>query len=310
MAAQESRLCAAFVDHLEQYAEYLRLQRSRSEHTVRAYLSDVRSLLEYLTDNQPAASLRELDLPTMRAWLANQAASGTARTSLARRASAAKTFTQWAARTGRITVDVGVRLQAPKAHRTLPAVLRQDQAIEAMEAAKSGAAQNDPIALRDRLIVELLYSTGIRVGELCSLDISDIDYDRRLLRVLGKGNKERMTPFGDPAVEAITLWLNNGRPVLQSSQSGTALLLGARGGRLDPRMARSVVHSVMAAVPGTPDIGPHGLRHSAATHLLEGGADLRVVQELLGHSTMATTQLYTHVTVARLRKVHDQAHPR
>jgi integrase/recombinase XerC len=179
-----------------------------------------------------------------------------------------------------------------------------------MDAANSGAQQGDPMALRDRLIVEMLYATGIRVSELCGLDIDDVDTSRRLLRVLGKGNKQRTVPFGTPAHEALTAWLTDGRPALATPESGAALLLGARGRRLDQRQARTVVHQTVAAVTGAPDIGPHGLRHSAATHLLEGGADLRVVQELLGHSTLATTQLYTHVTVARLRAVHDQAHPR
>ena len=179
-----------------------------------------------------------------------------------------------------------------------------------MTAAKSGAAEGDPLALRDRLIVELLYASGIRVSELCGLDVDDVDLSRRLLRVLGKGNKQRTTPFGVPAEDALRAWLADGRPVLAIPDSGPALLLGARGKRLDARQARTVVHQTVAAVDGAPDMGPHGLRHSAATHLLEGGADLRIVQELLGHSTLATTQLYTHVTVARLRAVHDQAHPR
>lgn len=179
-----------------------------------------------------------------------------------------------------------------------------------MDALNSGAQQGDPIALRDRLIVELLYATGIRVSELCGLDIDDVDRSRRVLQVLGKGNKQRTVPYGEPAEDALTAWLDIGRPALAIPASGPALLLGARGARLDQRQARTVVHQTMSAVDGAPDIGPHGLRHSAATHLLEGGADLRVVQELLGHSTLATTQLYTHVTVARLRAVHDQAHPR
>jgi integrase/recombinase XerC len=145
---------------------------------------------------------------------------------------------------------------------------------------------------------------------LCGLDVDDVDSSRRLLRVLGKGNKQRTVPFGEPALRALNAWLAEGRPEVANADSGAALLLGTRGKRLDPRQARTVVHQTMAAVEGAPDIGPHGLRHSAATHLLEGGADLRVVQELLGHSSLATTQLYTHVTVARLRAVHDQAHPR
>jgi integrase/recombinase XerC len=294
----------------EEFDEYLALERARSEHTRRAYLGDLRSLFDFVAERAPDAGIAGLSLPILRSWLASLAAGGAARTTLARRTSAVKTFTAWAVRRGLMASDPAARLQMPKARRTLPAVLRQDQALDAMAAAKSGAQQGDPLALRDRLIVELLYASGIRVSELCGLDIDDVDTSRRLLRVLGKGNKQRTVPFGAPAVAALTAWLSDGRPALATADSGPALLLGARGRRLDPRQARTVVHQTMAAVDGAPDIGPHGLRHSAATHLLEGGADLRVVQELLGHSTLATTQLYTHVTVARLRAVHDQAHPR
>jgi integrase/recombinase XerC len=295
---------------LEEFDAYLELQRGRSEHTRRAYLGDLRSLFAFLAERTPNPSLDRLTLLTLRSWLSAQAATGTARTTLARRTSAVKTFTAWASRRGLIDVDPASRLQMPKAHRTLPAVLRQDQALDAMDAAESGAQQGDPLALRDRLIVEMLYATGIRVSELCGLDVDDVDTGRRVLQVLGKGNKQRTVPFGEPVVRALTSWSTDGRPALATASSGRALLLGARGGRIDPRQARTVVHQTMSAVAGAPDIGPHGLRHSAATHLLEGGADLRVVQELLGHSSLATTQLYTHVSVARLRAVHDQAHPR
>lgn len=295
---------------LEEFDEYLALQCGRSEHTRRAYLGDLRSLFDFADQQIAEMGLDALTLPLLRSWLAAQATAGAARTTLARRTSSVKTFTAWAVRRGLIATDPAVRLQVPKARRTLPSVLRQDQALDAMAAAKSGAQQGDPLALRDRLIVELLYATGIRVSELCGLDLDDVDTSRRLLRVLGKGNKQRTVPFGVPAQTALTAWLADGRPALATADSGPALLLGARGRRLDPRQARTVVHQTIAAVDGAPDIGPHGLRHSAATHLLEGGADLRVVQELLGHSTLATTQLYTHVTVARLRAVHDQAHPR
>ena len=295
---------------LEEFDEYLALQCGRSEHTRRAYLGDLRSLFEFADQQISETGLDALSLPLLRSWLAAQATAGAARTTLARRTSSVKTFTAWAVRRGLIAADPAVRLQVPKARRTLPSVLRQDQALDAMAAAKSGAQQGDPLALRDRLIVELLYATGIRVSELCGLDLDDVDTSRRLLRVLGKGNKQRTVPFGVPAQTALTAWLADGRPALATADSGPALLLGVRGRRLDPRQARTVVHQTIAVVDGAPDIGPHGLRHSAATHLLEGGADLRVVQELLGHSTLATTQLYTHVTVARLRAVHDQAHPR
>ncbi|MEZ0364603.1 tyrosine recombinase XerC [Mycobacterium sp. pUA109] len=295
---------------LAEFDDYLDLQRGRSEHTRRAYLGDLRSLFAFVAERSPEAGLAGLSLPLLRSWLAAQAGAGAARTTLARRISAVKTFTAWATRRGLLASDPAVRLQLPKARRTLPAVLRQDQAMDAMAAAKSGAQQGDPLALRDRLIVELLYATGIRVSELCGLDVDDVESGHRLLRVLGKGNKQRTVPFGEPAGEALRAWLADGRPALAVGDSGPALLLGVRGRRLDPRQARTVVHQTVAAVDGAPHMGPHGLRHSAATHLLEGGADLRIVQELLGHTSLATTQLYTHVTVARLRAVHDQAHPR
>lgn len=295
---------------LEQYAEHLILERGRSEHTRRAYLADLRSLFAFVDERVPGGGLEALSLPLLRSWLASQAAAGASRTTLARRTSALKTFTAWATRRGVLAVDPAARLQTAKGRRTLPAVLRADQALAAMAAADRGAEQRDPLALRDRLIVELLYATGIRVSELCGLDVDDVDTGRRVLRVLGKGNKQRTVPFGRPASVALSDWLAEGRPQLATAESGAGLLLGPRGRRLDPRQARTVVHQTVGAVDGAPDIGPHGLRHSAATHLLEGGADLRVVQELLGHSTLATTQLYTHVTVARLRAVHDQAHPR
>ncbi|RFD25367.1 recombinase XerC [Mycobacterium uberis] len=293
---------------LDEFDEYLTLQCGRSEHTRRAYLGDLQLLLAHL--DRHGSGLDQLSLPVLRSWLAVGSGAGAARTTLARRTSAIKTFTAWATRRGLLAADPARRLQVPKEHRTLPAVLRQDQALQAMAAAKSGAEQGDPLALRDRLIVEMLYATGIRVSELCGLDIDDVDIQYRLVRVLGKGNKQRTAPFGVPAADALRGWLDDGRPALVTVESGPALLLGARGRRLDVRQARSVVHQTVAAVDGAPDMGPHGLRHSAATHLLEGGADLRVVQELLGHSSMATTQLYTHVAVSRLRAVHDQAHPR
>jgi integrase/recombinase XerC len=293
---------------LEEFDEYLGLQCGRSAHTRRAYLGDLRSLFGFLDGR--GIGLDGLSLPVLRTWLAAVASAGAARTTLARRTSAVKAFTAWAMRRGLLTTDPAARLQVPKAHRILPAVLRQDQALNAMAAAKSGAEQGDPLALRDRLIVEMLYATGIRVSELCGLDVDDVDTRHRLVRVLGKGNKQRTVPFGVPAADALRAWLTDGRPALITAESGPALLLGARGRRLDVRQARTVVHQTVSAVNGAPDMGPHGLRHSAATHLLEGGADLRVVQELLGHSSLATTQLYTHVAVSRLRAVHDQAHPR
>ena len=380
---------------MSEFERYLRLQRGRSEHTVRAYLGDVVSLLDHagrLGVSRPP----ELDLTILRSWLARRRSTGAARTSLARQAASARAFTGWARGVGLTSADAGELLVSPRPHRVLPAVLTPREAValiegppaltgrrgrdastpgqqagggtigaaegaseieapvgdrkvrspdadrkvgspggaskvQAAEAASaieapdgtskvgmpeaaSGAFDLSPpdraAALRDRLVAELLYATGIRVSELVGLDVADIDRSRRVLRVLGKGNKQRTVPFGLPADAALTAWLRDGRPVLATASSGAAVFLGRRGGRLDQRAARRIVHARAAAVPGVPDVSPHGLRHSAATALLEGGADLRAVQELLGHASLATTQIYTHVSVERLRSTFEQAHPR
>lgn len=229
---------------------------------------------------------------------------------MARRATAARVFTAWLARTERVPVDPGATLGSPKAHKPLPAVLRADEARALLESAIGLADDGSPVAVRDVAILELLYATGVRVGELVGLDVDDLDRERQVVRVFGKGRKERSVPYGQPAAQALDRWLRLGRPALAAPGSGGALFLGARGGRLDQRGVRTLVHRRIADVPGAPDVGPHGLRHSAATHLLEGGADLRSVQELLGHASLATTQLYTHVTKDRLRAAYVQAHPR
>lgn len=289
---------------LDDFAIHLEAERGRSPHTVRAYRGDLTGLLTGIDD------LAELDLAALRRWLAAGHAAGAGRSTLARRAAAARSFTAWARRTGRIATDPGARLVSPRPRPALPAVLAVEQAASMLDAAEAGAAEGEPVALRDQLVLELLYATGVRVAELCGLDLDDVDPGRRALRVLGKGNRERTVVYGVPAAAALVRWLESGRTALVRDGSPPAILLGSRGGRLDPRIAREVVHRAVAAVPGAPDIGPHGLRHAAATHMLEGGADLRYVQELLGHAKLATTQLYTHVTVERLKVVHEQAHPR
>ncbi len=303
---------------VDAFERHLRLERNLSEHSVRAYIGDVVSLLTHLASTRPsdesaggpAGEIVGLDLAVLRSWLAALRGEGSSRSTLARRSAAARAFTAWAARNGVLPTDPGQRLVAPRQHRKLPAVLRPEQAAEALSAAALGAEQADPVALRDQAVVELLYATGVRVSELCGLDVDDVDYSRRVIRVLGKGRRERTVPFGRPAERALRRWQELGRPRLFRAGSGAAFFLGSRGGRLDPRTARRTVHDAVGTVPGAADIGPHGLRHSAATHLLEGGADLRSVQELLGHATLATTQLYTHVTVERLKAIHDQTHPR
>ena len=299
----------AFAQVLADYERHLLSERDASPHTVRSYLGDLAGLLQH-ADRLGISSLDELDLRTLRSWLANQQSRGKARTTLARRAAAARVFTAWLARTGRVPVDPGASLGSPKAHRTLPSVLRADEARALVEAAARLADDGSPTGLRDVAMLELLYATGVRVGELVGLDVDDLDRERQVLRVLGKGRKERTVPYGRPAAAAVDRWLALGRPALLAEGAGGALFLGARGRRIDQRAVRTLVHRRIADVPGAPDLGPHGLRHTAATHLLEGGADLRSVQELLGHASLATTQLYTHVTTDRLRKAYQQAHPR
>ncbi|HEX5562598.1 MAG TPA: tyrosine recombinase XerC [Nocardioidaceae bacterium] len=294
---------------VEAYARHLVSERNLAPHTLRAYVGDVTSLLEQAS-RLGHTDLVTLDLRTLRGWLATQQTLGRARTTLARRATSVRVFTAWAHRTGRMPTDPGALLGAPKPHRTLPPTLHEDEARALLEAAAARADDGDPVGRRDVAVLELLYATGVRVGELCGLDVDDVDRERRVVRVLGKGRKERTVPYGLPADRALDSWLRGGRPQLAGARSGPALFLGARGGRLDQRAVRSLVHARLADIPGAPDLGPHGLRHTAATHLLEGGADLRSVQELLGHASLATTQIYTHVSTDRLRRAYRQAHPR
>ena len=363
------------------FVRYLRSERSRSEHTIRAYASDATHLGRHLAaraggdqaseqesakqgsagqesagqesvgqesaghesaghesaghesagqesaghganadaldgDASEAADTDGLDealasarLADLRSWLSAQSQEGAARATVARRAAAARTFYRWATRTGRIAADPSLRLVAPRRGGRLPAVLKQADATKLLDVAAVAADDEDPVHVRNRAMLELLYASGIRVGELVSADIDDLDLSADLVRVTGKGAKQRVVPFGIPARRALEAWLAvRGR--IATPQSGAALFLGRRGNRVDPRQVREVVHSLLAHLPDAPDLGPHGLRHSAATHLLEGGADLRVVQELLGHASLATTQLYTHVSVDRLRRSYEQAHPR
>jgi integrase/recombinase XerC len=299
----------AFAQLLGDYERHLVSERDLSSHTVRAYVADVAGLLDH-AHRLSLADVSDLDLRTLRSWLARQQTTGRSRTTVARRATAARVFTGWLARTGRIAVDVGASLGSPKAHKTLPPVLRADEAAELIRSAAELADDGSPLGLRDVAMLELLYATGVSVGELVGLDVDDVDRERNVVRVLGKGRKERTVPFGRPAAAALDRWLTAGRPLLRAEGAGAALFLGARGRRIDQRAVRTLVHRRISEVPGAPDIGPHGLRHTAATHLLEGGADLRSVQELLGHSSLATTQLYTHVTTDRLRRAYRQAHPR
>jgi integrase/recombinase XerC len=305
------RLPAPLSAALDAFRRHLAAERGTSPHTVRAYLGDIQALLEHAAQ-AGLTSLDGLDIALLRSWLADQHSAGRARATLARRAASARAFTAFAHTRGWLASDPGPLLGTPRIRRRLPDVPQPAQLTAALS--PPVAAPDDPrqraVLLRDTAIMELLYATAIRVSELCGLDLGDLDHGRRTVRVMGKGGKERTVPVGLPAERAAARWVRDGRPVLVTAASGHALLVGARGGRLDPRTARRVVHARLAGAPGAMDSGPHGLRHAAATHLLEGGADLRSVQEILGHASLASTQIYTHVSVDRLQTAFRQAHPR
>ena len=303
MSENYEKLIAAFTRHLQ-------VERSLSAHTIRAYLGDLESLLVHL-ESIGVSAISQLELVHLRSWLANQQVKGGARTTLSRRAVSVRLFTKWAVKNKFLEKDVAATLATPKGHRTLPEVLEIADAKIAMDSLATRAAEEEtPISLRDVAMVEMLYASGARVAELCGLDLGDIDYDRQTIRVLGKGNKERTIPLGNPAMRALNLYLKNAREILKNAQSANAVFLGARGKRIDQRTVRTVVYNALQAIEGVERMGPHALRHSAATHLLEGGADLRTVQEILGHASLATTQIYTHVSTERLQKAFKQAHPR
>ncbi len=337
---------AAVVD---EFAAHLSLQRGLSEHTVRAYAGDVLDLLTSAPGTAAGADLARVDLAVLRRWLASLAARGLSRSTLARRGAAVRTFTRWATGQGLMSTDPGLRLRSPRPDRVLPTVLTPGQAAAAVDEravsrplpggargvgahgvprvgadgesrtggdrrtgdAEGGGADDaigEALRRRDRAMLELLYGAALRVSELTELDTTSLDQPDRLVRVLGKGRKESVVPFGAPAAAALSAWLSV-RDRLAGPGSGRALFLGRRGGRIDPRAVRTVVHAATAAAGG-PEIAPHGLRHSAATHLLEGGSDLRSIQEMLGHASLATTQRYTHVSSERLLAAFSQAHPR
>jgi len=293
---------------LADFDSHLRAQRRLSEHTVRAYRGDLGQLFDFARE-RGITEIVEIDLGLLREWLAVMSARRLSRATLARRGAAVRTFFDWARRAGRISTDPASRLVSARPDRTLPTVLTTGDAAEFLEAARQRVDDGDPVHLRDWAAMELLYATGVRVGELVGADVDDVDLDSNTMRVLGKGGRERVVPFGIPAARALRAWLDRGRPALVGAQSARALFLGRRGSRVDVRQVREVAHRV-AAMAGVEDLSPHALRHTAATHLLEGGSDLRTVQEVLGHSSLATTQRYTHVTAERLRSSYQQAHPR
>ena len=292
---------------LADFMLHLSAARGLSAHTVRAYSGDVRHLVAFA--RRRGVRWDEVDLTVLRAWLAGMVGMRLARATLARRGAAVRAFYAWATTQGLLAADPAVRLVSAQPGTTLPTALGLDQATRLVDTARDDALGEDPVALRDWVCLEMLYATGARVAELVGLDIDDVDLGTRLVRVLGKGAKERVVPFGLPAARAVDAWLRCGRPALATPASGPALLLGSRGGRIDQRQVRTAVHRA-AARAGVDDLAPHGLRHTAATHLVNGGSDLRSVQEILGHASLATTQRYTHVTADRIRSAYLQAHPR
>nr|WP_307848551.1 tyrosine recombinase XerC [Microbispora oryzae] len=310
------RTAPGFDSVREAFERHLRLERGLSAHTIRAYMGDVTSLLAHLAaaghDSVESLGAEGLGVAALRAWLGDQHRAGRSRSTLARRTACAKTFTAFCHRRGWLAADPGLLLGTAKATRDLPPVLDQAEAVAMLDGTGTGTGPGtcDPRDLRNQAMVELLYATGMRVSELCGLDVDDVDRERNTVRVLGKGGKERTVPFGFPALRALDAWCVRGRPLWLRDGSGPALFLGVRGGRIDQGTVRRVVHARLGRVEGAPDMGPHGLRHSAATHLLEGGADLRSVQEMLGHASLATTQIYTHVSIERLQAAYRQAHPR
>jgi integrase/recombinase XerC len=287
---------------IEAFTSYLNRERSLSDNTIRAYVGDLESLASHLKA-LGVEDVATLNISHLRSWLANQQSKGASRTTLSRRATSIKLFTKWAFKEGLLSSDIGFNLATPKAHRILPEIVDAKTADLAMQSLETFAEESGELtAIRNLAMVEMLYASGARVSELCGLNLKDIDYDRSTIRVIGKGSKERVIPIGRPAVAALDKWLKV-RPQLANEKSGEAVFLGARGKRIDQRQVREVVYKTI-------ELGPHALRHSAATHLLEGGADLRTVQEILGHASLSTTQIYTHVSAERLHSAFKQAHPR
>jgi integrase/recombinase XerC len=291
------------------FATAMHRERGSAAHTVRAYSSDLRDLAAHAA-RQGITTSAGLDLEVLRDWLWRGSQARLAASTLARRSAAVRGFGAWLLRSGRVAADPAVRLKAPRAGSHLPRVLAREQMSALLGGLAARAEEDDPGALRDLAVIELLYASALRVSELTGLDLGDVDASRLTVRVIGKGDRERVVPFGVPAAEALDAYATRGRPALVSPRTGRALFLGARGGRLGARAVHALVASLLADIPGSGPQGPHALRHTAATHLLDGGADLRTVQEMLGHASLGTTQIYTHVSIERLRRSYEGAHPR
>jgi integrase/recombinase XerC len=292
---------------VDDFATYLVAERGFSAHTVRAYRSDLADLVRFAGDRQVDVA-DGIDLELLRDWLWHGSTAGLAKSTLARRSAAARSLGQWMARTGAVATDTAARLRAPKSDSHLPRVLTRDQMDGMLASLAIHAATGDAVAVRDLAIVELLYASALRVSEIVGLDEGDLDLGRLTVRVTGKGSKERVVPFGIPAQRAIVAWQSHRHEL--AARATSALFLGARGARIGTRTVYELIAGLLSELPGSGPAGPHTLRHTAATHLLDGGADLRSVQEMLGHASLGTTQLYTHVSAERLKETYRTAHPR
>lgn len=292
------------------FDNYLRLERGYSIHTVKAYESDLLAFAAY-AEKISITEVSEISLDLLRDWLYSSSQEGLSKTTLARRTASLRSFTAWLNREGELSQDPASRLKAPKVDQSLPRVIAPGQLDAIFDELLAKATKDNPLGQRDAAIIELLYASALRVSEIVGLNVSDIDFERKTIRVTGKGNKERVVPFGTPASEALRFYLDNGRNNMRGEkQDSNALFLGVRGGRISPRTIYSVVADLLEPLGGSGPSGPHAFRHTAATHLLDGGADLRIVQEMLGHASMGTTQIYTHVSAERLKSSYLQAHPR
>ena len=287
----------------------LEAARDASVHTIRAYRGDLDLFVQSLPKAE-STEAADVTLEDCRSWVWAMSTKGDSPSSIARRVSAVKSLFHWLHARGDTPVDVAVRLAAPKKARHLPRVLTASTMTEVLDSLGALADSGDPIALRDRAIWELMYASALRVSEVVGIRESDYDWAERTVRVVGKGSKERIVPFGNPALEALLAYRDRGRPALPVVAGTTAFFVGARGRRLTTRTVYELVSRIIGDIPGQGPKGPHTLRHSAATHLLDGGADLRSVQEILGHASVGTTQIYTHVSSERLKAAYKTAHPR
>ena len=293
---------------VDDFAVYLAAERGFSVHTVRSYRSDLGQLSSF-AHSRGIDDVDRVSLELLRDWLWQGSQAGLARSTLARRSAAARGLTAWLAKTDQVTVDAASRLKSPRADQHLPRVLTRAQMGSMLTGLTARATPDALDAIRELAVIELLYASALRVSELTGLDIASVNLGRLTVRVTGKGSKERVVPFGVPAKQAIERYLAVARPGLLADPTD-ALFLSGRGVRLGTRAVYTLVSTLLSAIPGSGPSGPHTLRHTAATHLLDGGADLRAVQELLGHASLGTTQIYTHVSAERLKESYRSAHPR